>query len=624
MTLAFLVSGSPTSYVLGFALTAFLTPAYGAFPSTLDGYALALSALTFPLPRASGVLKKEAFKGVPRLKSILPSSTALPSPTIHMGIPVLIRVGQGGIPIPSSFALASFMPDFLEVEMSPMMLVTFMRKNFTLARKGKTKKQFFLEALQPNHQRSLPAGHFTNVSQVKGEPTSFNWCSQPRVKGSRFVEKVKARSPVKMFFHSWERPQMLQSLARLESFGNLLLFCQSIKHLATRRRALFLGQDPGFFHIFSCAQVSASKQSSRFSSRTRWSCFFISRGKSSSRWSSGLSHQSSKGRTSQLPQVRSIRIRLIRWTHSLGFSICFVPSPRKQESYGSNSKSRQHTIVKESPRKGQVGHRADPSACRLLVEPPVHIDIDRGRGLKRPNDTCRLPFPLPGSRFYSREGRLMLINLYSSIPSGDPEKRRPSSFDMKRSLPCLVISRKLAYYLLLVPFPLSLGKCGNKVKEETFRNNSTKDTFGVDMAGGVIDDRLSLADSFLGHSLLDIWLENGYDGKMSWNKLFSVRQNLICPSAGRLVRPIQALKNGEILLMCSLHELVAYNIKSNMQHFFASVDKAKSVLGWKPEFDLIEGLADSYNLDFGRGTFRKAADFTTDDMILSKNLVLQS
>lgn len=61
-----------------------------------------------------------------------------------------------------------------------------------------------------------------------------------------------------------------------------------------------------------------------------------------------------------------------------------------------------------------------------------------------------------------------------------------------------------------------------------------------------------------------------------------------------------------------------------MQHFFASVDKAKSVLGWKPEFDLVEGLADSYNLDFGRGTFRKAADFTTDDIILGKSLVLQS
>ncbi|XP_030547066.1 chloroplast stem-loop binding protein of 41 kDa b, chloroplastic [Rhodamnia argentea] len=60
------------------------------------------------------------------------------------------------------------------------------------------------------------------------------------------------------------------------------------------------------------------------------------------------------------------------------------------------------------------------------------------------------------------------------------------------------------------------------------------------------------------------------------------------------------------------------------QHYFASVDKAKSVLGWKPEFDLVEGLADSYNLDFGRGTFRKEADFTTDDMILGKSLVLQT
>ncbi|KAJ7977840.1 Chloroplast stem-loop binding protein of 41 kDa b, chloroplastic [Quillaja saponaria] len=60
------------------------------------------------------------------------------------------------------------------------------------------------------------------------------------------------------------------------------------------------------------------------------------------------------------------------------------------------------------------------------------------------------------------------------------------------------------------------------------------------------------------------------------------------------------------------------------QHFFASIDKAKSVLGWKPEFGLVEGLADSYNLDFGRGTFRKEADFSTDDIILGKSLVLQS
>ncbi|KAF5739966.1 chloroplast stem-loop binding protein of 41 kDa b chloroplastic [Tripterygium wilfordii] len=60
------------------------------------------------------------------------------------------------------------------------------------------------------------------------------------------------------------------------------------------------------------------------------------------------------------------------------------------------------------------------------------------------------------------------------------------------------------------------------------------------------------------------------------------------------------------------------------QHFFASVDKAKHLLGWKPEFDLVEGLTDSYNLDFGRGTYRKEADFSTDDMILGKTLVLQS
>ncbi|KAK2994465.1 hypothetical protein RJ640_008833 [Escallonia rubra] len=60
------------------------------------------------------------------------------------------------------------------------------------------------------------------------------------------------------------------------------------------------------------------------------------------------------------------------------------------------------------------------------------------------------------------------------------------------------------------------------------------------------------------------------------------------------------------------------------QHFFASVDKAKSVLGLEPEYDLVAGLADSYSLDFGRGTCRKEADFTTDDIILGKSLVLQS
>jgi len=58
------------------------------------------------------------------------------------------------------------------------------------------------------------------------------------------------------------------------------------------------------------------------------------------------------------------------------------------------------------------------------------------------------------------------------------------------------------------------------------------------------------------------------------------------------------------------------------QHFFTSVEKAMEDLDWKPEFDLVAGLTDSYQKDFGRGTFRKAADFTVDDMILDKLKVM--
>ena len=46
--------------------------------------------------------------------------------------------------------------------------------------------------------------------------------------------------------------------------------------------------------------------------------------------------------------------------------------------------------------------------------------------------------------------------------------------------------------------------------------------------------------------------------------------------------------------------------------------QAERDLDWRPQFSLIDGLRDSYEKDFGRGTFRKAADFTTDDMILQK------
>lgn len=60
------------------------------------------------------------------------------------------------------------------------------------------------------------------------------------------------------------------------------------------------------------------------------------------------------------------------------------------------------------------------------------------------------------------------------------------------------------------------------------------------------------------------------------------------------------------------------------QHFFASIEKAQTELNWKPEFGLIDGLTDSYNLDFGRGMYRKEADFSTDDIIFGKSLALQS
>lgn len=76
-------------------------------------------------------------------------------------------------------------------------------------------------------------------------------------------------------------------------------------------------------------------------------------------------------------------------------------------------------------------------------------------------------------------------------------------------------------------------------------------------------------------------------------------------------------------------ELVHYNPKDfdfgkakafpmRDQHFFTSIDKAVAELDWEPEFGLVDGLKDSYDKDFSRGTYRKEADFTTDDMILEK------
>lgn len=44
--------------------------------------------------------------------------------------------------------------------------------------------------------------------------------------------------------------------------------------------------------------------------------------------------------------------------------------------------------------------------------------------------------------------------------------------------------------------------------------------------------------------------------------------------------------------------------------------QAESVLGWRPQFGLVDGLRDSYEKDFGRGTMRKEPDFTADDVVL--------
>lgn len=55
-----------------------------------------------------------------------------------------------------------------------------------------------------------------------------------------------------------------------------------------------------------------------------------------------------------------------------------------------------------------------------------------------------------------------------------------------------------------------------------------------------------------------------------------------------------------------------------VQHFFTAIEKAKADLGWKPEFDLISGLKDSFQHDFlASGRDQAAADFSLDDEILA-------
>lgn len=54
-----------------------------------------------------------------------------------------------------------------------------------------------------------------------------------------------------------------------------------------------------------------------------------------------------------------------------------------------------------------------------------------------------------------------------------------------------------------------------------------------------------------------------------------------------------------------------------LQHFFASINKAMTELNWKPEYDLISGLKDSFENDFlASGRDKSEIDFSVDDEIL--------
>jgi nucleoside-diphosphate-sugar epimerase len=55
-----------------------------------------------------------------------------------------------------------------------------------------------------------------------------------------------------------------------------------------------------------------------------------------------------------------------------------------------------------------------------------------------------------------------------------------------------------------------------------------------------------------------------------------------------------------------------------VQHFFTDIHKAKTDLGWQPQFDLVSGLADSFQNDYlASGRNKAEIDFSLDEEILS-------
>ena len=56
-----------------------------------------------------------------------------------------------------------------------------------------------------------------------------------------------------------------------------------------------------------------------------------------------------------------------------------------------------------------------------------------------------------------------------------------------------------------------------------------------------------------------------------------------------------------------------------VQHFFADIHKAQDELNWKPKFDLLSGLKDSFQNDYlASGRNQADIDFSTDEEILGK------
>lgn len=54
-----------------------------------------------------------------------------------------------------------------------------------------------------------------------------------------------------------------------------------------------------------------------------------------------------------------------------------------------------------------------------------------------------------------------------------------------------------------------------------------------------------------------------------------------------------------------------------LQHFFASIDKARQELNWQPEYDLVSGLKDAFTHDYlAAGRDKAEVDFAVDEQII--------